>query len=279
MGYACFAFFMFGVMGATIKIMTESYSVVEIIFYRNILTLAPLAVFMLIIRHPAIFRPQNLNMVLLRGIVGALSMLVTFLALSKMPYSSFTVLLFTSTLLTPLLAHHILKERIERHRKIAIAVGMCGILIIIRPDGHITALGGTLTLLATIIHSFVFIILRYLKKENPLTVTFYFVLIGAITSGLLMPWFAGAVTLKALSIFFLIGVLGGIAQYALSAANKYGPTSLVVPFNYTGIIWATGFDILIWHHTPGWPVYLGAAIIIGAKAYIIHREHIDAKQP
>jgi len=53
---------------------------------------------------------------------------------------------------------------------------------------------------------------------------------------------------------------------------------LVGALNYTGLIWATGFDILIWNTIPGWPVFIGGGIIITSSLFIIYRENKHAKR-
>lgn len=93
-----------------------------------------------------------------------------------------------------------------------------------------------------------------------------------------MPWFAHMPTLENALIMIAIGITGGFGQYFLTKGFQIAPASLLAPFAYTGLIWATGLDILIWNYIPGWPVFLGGAIIIASKLYIIHREHVHEKE-
>ena len=93
-----------------------------------------------------------------------------------------------------------------------------------------------------------------------------------------MPFFASVPTSAALGFLVLTGIAGGLAQLCLSLAFKNAPAAVVSPLNYTGLIWATGFDILIWNIIPDWPVFLGAFIIISANCYIIYREHRKNKR-
>ncbi len=272
MGYAALTFFLFAVMGALTKIMTETHHVVEIIFYRNALTLLPLFIFMTW-KDKSLFQIRLPGKLAIRCIGGITSMAVTFYALKYLPYTDFTVILFLSTLLTPLGAHFLLKERVGPYRMIAIFIGLCGGLLIVQPSGTVTTIGITFGILAAISHSAMYLVLRTLKSMPAITITFYFILTGVIMAGALMPWFAQSVSIMDMIFFAAIGVFGGIGQYCLTTANRLGSPALVAPFNYTGLIWASGFDILIWHHFPTLNVYLGALVIIAAKAYILYREH------
>ena len=273
MGFAAITFFLFGIMGALTKIMTESHHIVEIIFYRNALTL-PFIFLFLLWKGKELFKIQLPVRLAARCIFGILSMAITFAALKNLPITDFTAILFLSTLLTPLGAHFILKERVGKHRMFAIFIGLAGALIIAQPSGqNVTMLGISLAIFAAISHSALYLILRTLKTMPSITVTFYFIVTGTVLPAFLMPWFASPLSLSDLAFFFAIGLSGGFAQYCLTTANRLGSPSLVAPFNYTGLIWASGFDILIWHHFPALNVYLGAIVIIVAKAYIIYREH------
>ena len=61
---------------------------------------------------------------------------------------------------------------------------------------------------------------------------------------------------------------------ALTVAYRIGPVSLVSPFEYTGLIFATGFGYAIWGQIPDRFVFLGAAIVAGSGLYILHRETV-----
>ncbi|MGB7917608.1 MAG: EamA/RhaT family transporter, partial [Rhodomicrobium sp.] len=54
--------------------------------------------------------------------------------------------------------------------------------------------------------------------------------------------------------------------------------ALVTIFNYTGIVWATGYGWFIWGDWPGPPVWMGASIIIASSLFIVWRENRIAKR-
>jgi drug/metabolite transporter (DMT)-like permease len=66
----------------------------------------------------------------------------------------------------------------------------------------------------------------------------------------------------------LVGVLGSFGQFFLNQAYRYGPISLLAPFEYSGMIWAIFFDIVIWFNFPNKIMLLGTVIVIGCCLYI-----------
>lgn len=276
--YAIVAHLMFVIMGATAKYLSQTHHVVEVAFFRNLFVVIPFFAILVLSRRLDLLKTGRPVTVAIRAIVGSLSLIVTFGAQSLLPLSNATVLLYMSTLLTPAFAYIFLKERVGAHRWAAIIVGMSGVLVIAAPSSQISAIGLLLALFAATLHASMYTMLRHLKNENAVTVTFYFVLAGMIIPGLLMPWFAKGIALEEAWLFFLVGASGGFAQLALTNAYKFAPASFITPFAYTSLLWSTLLDMLIWHHAPGQSVFTGATIIIAAQLYILHRERVNRQK-
>ncbi|MCB1651836.1 MAG: DMT family transporter [Alphaproteobacteria bacterium] len=272
MAYALLSIFLLSVMSACAKTLSETHHVVETVFYRNAIALIPFLTYILVFKKYEYLKTNRPFRVMLRVLVGTTGLFVTFAAWKHLPLADATVIFFTSTLLAPALAFFILKEHIGPHRWSAILIGFTGILFIAHPSGEADLLGIAFAFCAALLHSCIHIILRSLKTESHMMVTFYFILGGALIPALAMPFIATPVHSEEIPIFLLLGLTGGAAQILLAGAYRYAPVSVVAPFHYTGLIWASGFDILIWKTVPGWSVFVGAAIIITANLYILHRE-------
>ncbi|PCJ98112.1 MAG: hypothetical protein COA45_08135 [Zetaproteobacteria bacterium] len=270
------AHFMFAIMGTCAKYLAETHHVAEIAFYRNIIVFVPFFMFMIIRKNRHLFKTNKPKLIAIRAIVGGVSLMVTFAALAQLPMAYATVLFFASSFLTPALAFFFLKEHVGIHRWAAIAIGMCGVLVIAQPSGTISLIGLALALTAAALHSAMYTILRSLKSESPITITFYFVIAGILIPGIFMPWVAKPIITEEIWVFLLIGFSGGIAQIFLSNAYKYAPASLVTPFSYTALLWTVLIDIYIWEYDLAFiPLMIGAALIITAQLYIIYREYIN----
>lgn len=281
MAYAALAFLLLTIMNLLAKILNNDYGhhVIEIAFYRNLVSVIPFLAFILITKQHHLFKTKTPVALAARSIIGTISLVTTFAAFTMLPMAEVTVLLFTTTLMSPALGYFLLKEQVGIHRWSAVALGFIGVIIMVGLQGFNGAwLGIILALLAASMHASLGLLLRVMKAEPSVTVTFYFVLTGMILTGLLMPFYASIPTSTAIWMLVGTGISGGLAQFCLSKAFQNAPVAAIAPLNYSGLIWATGFDIVIFSLIPGWPVFLGASIIIAANGYIIYREHILAKR-
>lgn len=276
--YICLAMFFFTLMFALGKLLNEQHGPIEVGFYRNSISLIMLLVYMRVRHLPlGLLRTHLPWTMALRVVVGTAGLLLTFAATQMLPLANATVIFFGSVLILPLLAIIFLKETIGPHRWAAIIIGMIGVVIAAQPSLHGTFWGAVIALAAAVSIAIVQLLLRLLRTENPLTVIFYFFAGGVILCGAAMPFVAHPVTWHSAWILLAIGFVGGLGQYFSTSGFQLTPSSVAAPFNYTGLIWATVFDVALWGKIPTWPVYLAAAIIIGAQLYILHREHLHKK--
>ena len=268
------AFFMFTVMNVFAKLLSETHSVVEIAFYRNVIAAMPFLFMVFVLgRREILVIKSKPSLVALRAVIGAMSLMTTFAAFSLMPMAETTVLLFTASLFIPILGIIFLRERVGPWRWGSIVVGFLGVAVMAGPTGDVNALGVVVALTATLLHATLQIVLRYLGRfESPETITFYFVVIGALVAALPLPFVAVAPTVEEIPLLFGVGLSGALAQWLLSVAFRNAPAAIVTVFNYSGIVWATVFGWLIWNDLPLPEVFVGAAIVIASNALIIWRE-------
>jgi drug/metabolite transporter (DMT)-like permease len=274
MACAATAYFMLSMMMVFSKLLSQTHSVIEVSFYRNLIAVLPLVFFIFVMGNRDIMKIRSKPRVLiLRGVLGTFGMFLTFGAFSLLPLADATVLLFASSIFLPVLSYFFLKESISHARWSAIALGMIGVLIMARPTGEVNIKGIAVALSAAFVHAIIGTILRHLgKSEPPLTVTFYFLLIGTIMSAVPMPVVAKPIDVNAMWLIVGLGMTGLAGQAFLSSAFKFAPASVVTIFNYTGLIWATFFGWWIWNDWPDTPVWIGGGIVIGSNIFIVMRE-------
>ncbi len=272
------AYFLFTAMQAMAKILSETHSVMEIAFYRNLIGLLPMMVFMRIKGHKIFEMPQNPWFVFLRVFLGSTGVIVTFAAVKYLPMADATVIFFTGILMTPALAYFFLKEHIGPHRWAAIILGLIGVVIMLHPSGEGQMLGFILAFIAAFMQGSTAVILRHLRSEKAISVTFYFLLCGMIVPGIFMPFVATMPDAASWGLFILVGIAGALGQYMITRAFSSAPASVIAPFGYSGLIWASGFDILFWGYVPGASIYAGGAIIVLSNLYIGHRERVNERK-
>jgi drug/metabolite transporter (DMT)-like permease len=268
------AFFMFSVMIVFAKLLSANHSVIEIAFYRNLIACMPFLfiVFVLGKRDILVIRSQPAA-VGIRAVIGAISLTMTFAAFSLMPMAETTVLLFTASLFIPVLGVIFLHERVGPYRWAAVAIGFVGVVIMVGPAGNLNTLGVAVALFAALMHATLQVILRYLGRyERPETVTFYFLVIGALVTALPLPFVAVTPTMAEVPLLFGVGLSGAAAQWLLSIAFRNAPAAIVTVFNYSSIVWAMLFGWMIWNEWPLPTVLAGASIVIASNALVIWRE-------
>jgi drug/metabolite transporter (DMT)-like permease len=171
-----------------------------------------------------------------------------------------------------------LKEVVGIRRCLAIIIGFIGVLIAVNPTSSIE-ITSLIAVLATILWASTILIVRSLANtESPLTIALYFMVIGAILTGAIQPWFWQPIPLDMLWLFIGVGVAGASGQLLMAYALKLAEASIISPFNYTAIIWAIAFDALLWGIFPTWTTLVGATIITATGIYIFHREAIIRKK-
>ncbi|WP_191621252.1 DMT family transporter [Marinihelvus fidelis] len=274
MAAAVGAFFCFTLMNVFAKLLAANHSVVEIAFYRNFIAIIPflIAIFVFGRREILVLKSKPM-LVGVRAVVGTLSLCATFYAYSLMPMADTTVLMFTSSLFIPVLGVIFLKESVGPWRWAAVVVGFIGVLVMARPTGNVYALGIAVALGAACLHATLQIILRYLGQfERPVSIAFYFFLIGVIVTAIPLPFVAVRPTADEIPLLLGVGLSGAGAQWLLSTAFSHAKAAIVTVFNYSSIVWATLFGWLIWSEWPLPHVIIGALIVIGSNLLMIWRE-------
>jgi len=108
--------------------------------------------------------------------------------------------------------------------------------------------------------------------EKGPTIVFYFTLAGTVLglAGSAFHWVTPDPA--TLGLLVLGGLIGGVGQLLLTEALRVAPVGVVAPFDYTQLVWATGFGFLIWGELPRAATIAGALVVAASGAYILHRE-------
>ncbi len=274
------SFFMLNTMNVFAKLLSTHHYAIEVAFYRNFIAVIPFGIYIFLFgRRDLLKIHSRFDAIVLRSLVGTISLIATFKAFNALPMADAQALFFTSSLFVPILGYFLLKEKVGPYRLSAVLIGFLGMLVMVRPSGAVNLAGAGFAISAALMHAGLGTLLRVLgRTERPETVTFYFLLLGTAMTSLAMPFVATVPTWSDVPLLIGAGLAGGCAQMLLSVAYKYAPVALVTIFNYTGIIWATGYGWFIWGDWPGPPVWIGAGVIIASSMFIIWRENRLARR-
>ena len=261
-------------MNTCAKMSSLSYGPAEMVFYRGLVALLILVPYMMINRPAAVFKTRRIKAHLYRALIGNLGVGLVFWAYSLLPMADATALLFASPLFVAALSPMVLKERADRLRWAAVLFGFVGIVLIAKPSVEMfTNPASLIALAAALCVGLVDMALRNLgRTDEPLTTVFYFILTGVIVSapytllfgsplqGDLLPWLIG------------IGIFTALQQVAKTAAYQHAEASLLAPFGYSAIVWATILGWIFWKELPTFSVVIGSAVVIVSNLFIGLRE-------
>ena len=266
----------FGFMAAMIKLGHEAgIHMVELVFYRFAFGLPPLLAWIALTRNFGAWRTTRPLAHLTRGVLGLSTMVLAFSALAFLPLAEATTIGFVAPLFSVMLSALILKEPVGRYRWSAVAAGFMGVLIVMQPSGSdLPPLGLGLALLSSLGVAAVTITIRQIgKTESTPTTVLWFTGFSMAASGLLLPFFGQAHDAWGWAILAALGLFGGLGQLFLTSSLRYTPVPVVVPFDYTQLLWAVLLGWAIWETQPPASTWAGAAVIVASGLYTLYREH------
>ncbi|HVZ13300.1 MAG TPA: DMT family transporter [Bauldia sp.] len=273
--------FVFAAMSTLIKLVSDRYPVGEIVFFRSALALVPVAIWVGWREFPFIFRTPRFGGHVVRSIAGATGMFCGFSALSLLPIADATAIGYASPLMTVVFAVILLHEKVHVYRWSAVAVGLCGVLIILSdyfgPEADDvsegSALGATFAVAGAVASALAATQTRSLTRvEAAATIVVYFSSLTAVIALFTLPF--GWVIPQGWDMAALVGagIFGGTGQVLLTQSYRFGDASVIAPFDYTSMIWTLIVSLLIFGTWPSPIVLSGAAVVILAGLFVIWRE-------
>jgi len=270
-GLMLLSIFMFSFGDALGKFMVATYSVGQLLWLRACAALLVLAPMMW--RHRADFmRLERPWLQLLRVTLSTLEVAAFFLATVYLPLADVITYYLACPIFVTALSAILLRERVGWRRWTAVLVGFCGVLIALRPSTQTVSWPAMIALGGSLSFAFLMLITRSLRA-TPDIVLASSQFMGTFTLGALMSPF-GWVTpsLGSLGLFAAAGCISVAALLCVNRSLKLAPASVVVPYQYSMIVWAVAFGYVVFGDVPEPATIVGAAIIIGAGFYIFLRE-------
>jgi len=250
----------------------------EIAFLRN---LFGMVVFVPLLTSGSLgfLRTRRLGMHAVRGLLNVTAMLMFFTGLSLIPVARATALAFTAPLFMALLSVLFLGERFRLRRWLALVVGFAGTLVILRPGMIPADTGAFLVVGSSLLWAVTMVVIKILSRtESSLTITVYmnlflggFSLVPALWVWVWPSW-------QMWSWLVAIGVLGNVAQIALSQAFKETEPTAIMPFDFLKLVWATLLGLWLFGELPDLLTWIGAVVVFASGFYIAWREHRERRR-
>ena len=244
----------------------------QIVLLRAALSIPPLLLWAAMAAPPADWLPRAPRKHLVRGLLGGLSMVLSFYALGQLPVTHAQTLSYLAPVLSIPLAVILLGERLSTRAVLAVALGFAGMIAMLytslaRPDwGWAQVAGVAAGIVSAGLMALVRVHIRAMTAtETTLSIALSFAVvstcIGLVATALggwtpmtpaLWAWVGGA------------GLLGAATHVTATEAAARAPVSTLAPFDYAGLVFAIALDVALFAHLPGGWGWVGIGLIVAA---------------
>jgi drug/metabolite transporter (DMT)-like permease len=262
--YAIVAYSIYSFGDAIVKAFGPTLSVFEIGFFVSLFGLIPA-----LLSKPKgeqwrdSFKLTHPLLVHLRSITGVISSTLVFYAFVTIPFAEAYALAFLMPLCITIMSVLVLRERVSGLRWALMALGLFGVMLVVRPGfkvlelGHLAALGCACFGAATTT------ILRIVapKERRVSLILLPAIYMMAFNAIMMIPSFV-VPSLQQIALLMLAGSLIGIGHILLILATRVAPASHVAPTQYIQIIWAIALGAFFFGEFPDLIAYLGMAVVM-----------------
>jgi drug/metabolite transporter (DMT)-like permease len=253
------------------KFIVATYSVGQLLLLRA--TAALIVLSPSIWRHRGEFlRLERPWLQLLRVILSTLEVAAFFLATVYLPLADVVTYYLACPIFVTALSAIVLRERVGWRRWSAVLIGFCGVLIALKPSAQTVSWPAMIALAGCMAFAVLMLITRSLRA-TPDIVLASVQFAGTFVFGMVLaPLNWVPLSPGSLGLFIAAGCISVGALLCGNRSLKLAPASVVVPYQYSMIIWAVMFGYLVFGDVPSWATIVGGAIIIAAGFYIFLRE-------
>ena len=280
-GLIVVAISMFATMDALAKYTSETIRVEMVIWGRYFFHFAAMILMLPLLGVRRVFHVKDPVKVTIRGLLLLGCTMCFFTAISLIPLTDANAIVFVAPLITVALSAFVLREKVGIRRWSAVGIGFAGVLIVLRPGFNEIHWAYFLVLAMATMFSIFGLLTRALNRtEDPVAMLFHTALVGFIGTGILVGFYWETPTLQEWMLLIVIGMIGGVSHQILIFGFRYASASLLAPFQYTVIIWATFYGYFIFGDLPDAWTLAGTALIVAAGVYVWLRERkIKPKHP
>lgn len=259
------------------KYIVATYPVGQLLFLRacaSLLLLAP----MIWHSRRAFIELERPGLHVLRVVLSTAEVAAFFVAVGYLPLADVITYYLACPIFVTALSAIVLREQVGWRRWTAVAVGFCGVLIAMRPSTQTISWPALIALSGSTSFAILMLITRQVRGA-PDIVLASSQFVGTLVFGaVLLPFGWSTPTLPDFGLFALAGCISIGALLCVNRSLELAPASVVVPYQYSMIVWAVIFGYVVFGDMPSPATLLGAAIIIAAGFYIFLREQALGKE-
>ena len=271
----------FSCMDLLLKLLTEHYPTMQVSAMRGFASLPFILVPLLFTRRFHELKPVRWKLHLMRGVLAVLVLGTFVYAIRVLSLADAYSIFLCSPLIVTALSVPILGEKVGWHRWLAIGVGLCGVMLMLRPSASgLMSIGALAAFVSAVSYAVSAVTVRVLTKTDSNTsVVFWSMAIMTIISTLLALRDWQPIRVEHIVWIAATGAVGAVALLMLTQAFRSAPASAIVPFEYTALLYGVGIDWLVWDTLPDSRVYFGGGIVMLSGLYVIWRETRRQTEP
>ena len=268
----------FAITEGLVKTATQrGYPTIEILFIRSVFGFACITTLMLFVGIDTAIRTRYPVQQFMRTIVSAGAIYCFYKAVGLMPLADVTAISFAAPILAAALATFVIKESTPPLRWLALLIGFAGVLVIAQPGQEMLQEGSALiALTGAVLAAFSMLMIRHLgMMEDASTNIFYLGLFMMLQSGAAFAMSGSGIHIQTSDDLLLLAATGGIGALAAilsTLSYRFAAISIVVPFDYTAILYAGLIGFIFFHEVPTLITAAGAALIIAGGLFVVFQE-------
>lgn len=271
----CFSMIGFTCNDTVMKFVTQEMPLYQAITLRGFVVIFALAIIAGRVGGLKLrIAPQDRMPMTLR-LVGEVGSTVLFLnALTHMAIGDLSAVMQSLPLVIMLGAALIFGEQLGWRRLSAVAVGLCGVMIILRPGSGTFGIWSLVALGAVALVTLRDLATRKFSRDVSTNTIAFYAAIGVVAMSLIASLFEGWI-MPDLSQFLLLLLAGAfltLGYITAVSAMRIGEISYVAPFRYVSLVVAIIAGLLVFGEWPDLLTWFGAALVVGAGIYTIWRE-------
>ncbi|WP_051094138.1 DMT family transporter [Kaistia granuli] len=260
------------------KWLTATYSVGMIMLVRSIAAMCVLTPF--IHKQGGLAKLRQAprpGLQLLRVFVTVGEIGFFYWSVSLLPLADVMTYYLAGPIYVTALSAVLLKEKVDGPRWLAILAGFIGVVIVLQPSSESLSWGALIAIGGSLFFAALMIVTRQLRGTPDSTLLTFSTMATLVTGAVIAPFTWVTPTPIDFGALALIGVVALLAQLCVTRSLRLAPASVVVPYQYTMLIWAVVFGYFVFGDEPKISMLIGAAIIIAAGFYIFWREQRTGK--
>ena len=268
-----------GVSDVTAKYLSATLPSIEIAWIRFLVFAMVMVPAMLPGSPLFALRTGRPGLQVMRGVALLGSSLLFISSLRFLPIAEASATGFVAPLFVTALSILFLKESVGLRRWLATAVGLFGVLIILRPGSSAFHPAAFFPLVSALCWACMLIMTRMMSgREAAITTMTYSAIAGVGILSALVPLVWVAPSWHDILFGILIGIASTAGQWIVVLAFRYADASVLAPFSYTQLLWVSILGFLVFGEVPDVWTVTGALFIVASGLYTAHRERIRRSQ-